>query len=70
MKIRSALIPLITSTFVYLSPNDIATHNTASCENIFLILSQKILQMFVKLFYKFFSPRILDKQCYDLPQNF
>jgi hypothetical protein len=43
MQIRIVLIPLITSTFVYLSPNDIATHNTVSCENTFIILSQKDL---------------------------
>ena len=52
MQIRVALIPLITSSWVYSSPNYIATHNsitalqhnTVSCENTLINLSQTILQ--------------------------
>jgi hypothetical protein len=33
-------------------------------------LNLRILQMFVKLFYKFYSPRFLDNQRYDLSQHF
>ena len=38
MQIRIALIPLITSTFVYLSPNDIATHNSTTQYLVKIIL--------------------------------